>query len=241
MRWRKGSAVLFYGSLLSLGVLLAGCATSNKPLLEKAPSAAASPVSEAPATTNKLAPPEINSVNAAVKRVFKDAAVVDATRNPSFVDGDFNGDRSQDIAVVIKPDPERLAAMNEEYPAWMLRDPFGTMQAKGPRLRVAAGDVLLAIIHGYGPEGWRDSQATQTFLLKNAAGSAMKTQALKEFVAANQGKKLPQLRGDLLAESIGDKSGYFYFADATYAWYDPKTFTGEPPTRRGHGDQKLKQ
>jgi len=241
MRWRRLGAVLFYSSVLSFVVLVAGCATNNKPLLERAPSAASSPLSEAPASTNKIPPPEINSVNAAVKRVFKDAAVVDATRNPSFVDGDFNGDRSQDIAVVIKPEPEHLAAMNEEYPAWMLRDPFGTMEAKSPRLRIAADDVLLAIIHGYGADGWRDSQATQTFLLKNAAGSAMKTHALKEFAAANQGKKLPQLRGDVLGESIGDKSGYFYFADATYAWYDPKTFTGEPPTRRGHGDQKLKQ
>ncbi|HEY6229637.1 MAG TPA: hypothetical protein VIW64_00105 [Pyrinomonadaceae bacterium] len=241
MRWRRVSAVLFYGSLLSFAVFLAGCATNNKPLVEKAPSAAPSPASEPVVSISKPSPPEINSVNAAVKRVFKDAAVVDTSRTLSFVDGDFNGDRSQDIAVVIKPEPDRLAAMNEEYPAWMLRDPFGTMQAKSPRLRIAADDVLLAIIHGYGPEGWRDSQATQTFLLKNAAGSTMKTHPLKDFVAANQDKKLPPLRGDLLGESIGDKSGYFYFADATYAWYDPKTFNGQPPPRRGHGDQKLKQ
>jgi hypothetical protein len=176
-----------------------------------------------------------------VKRVFKDSAVVDTNRDRSFVAGDFNGDLSQDIAVVIKPAAEKIADMNEEYPAWILRDPFGSLEARSPRLRIAADDILLAIIHGYGPEGWRDPQARQTFLLKNVAGSALATHSLKDFVSANQGKKLPQLRGDVLGESVGDKSGYLYFAEATYAWYDPKTFTAETPMRRGHGDQKVRQ
>ena len=71
----------------------------------------------------------------------------------------------------------------------------------------------------------------------------MAARAGKEFVTANHGKKLPRLRGDLIGEVIDGKAGYLYYADATYAWYDPKTFTGEPEPRRGHGatDQRMKK
>ena len=100
---------------------------------------------------------------------------------------------------------------------------------------MAATDVLLAVIHGYGTEGWRDPQATQTYLLKNVAGSAMETHAGKEFITANRNKKLPTLRGDLIAEMLDGKSGYLYYSGASYSWYDPKTFTGEPYPRRSHG------
>jgi hypothetical protein len=108
---------------------------------------------------------------------------------------------------------------------------------------VAATDVLLAVIHGYGTEGWRDPQATQTYLLKNAAGSTMETHVVKDFVTANQGKKLPALQGDLIGEMLDGKSGYLYYSGATYSWYDPKTFTGEPDPRRGHGsaDRKMQK
>ena len=50
--------------------------------------------------------PKLVEVQDAVKRVFKDAAVIDSNYNPNFLAGDFNGDTSQDIAVIIKPAPE---------------------------------------------------------------------------------------------------------------------------------------
>ena len=246
MRSRKHGANVSHGSRLSFAFLvsafvLSGCSTTDKPRVEAAPTLASTPGNQPAVSVANLPPPELNTVQQAVKRVFKDSAVVETNRDRSFVAGDFNGDLSQDIAVVIKPIAEKIADMNEEYPAWILRDPFGSLEARSPRLRIAADDILLAIIHGYGAEGWRDPQATQTFLLKNVAGSALATHPLKDFVSANQGKKLPQLRGDVLGESVGDKSGYLYFAEATYAWYDPKTFTGETPMRRGHGAQKVRQ
>lgn len=244
MRSRKVGASVSHSLRLSFVLLfsafMSGCTTTDKPRVEAAPSL--TPANNQPAVAvSSLPPPELDSVKQAVKRVFKDSAVVDTHRERSFVAGDFNGDLSQDIAVVIKPAAEKIADMNEQYPAWILRDPFGSVEARSPRLRIAADDVLLAIIHGYGSQGWRDPQATQTFLLKNAAGSELATHPLKDFVAAHQQNKLPQLRGDVLGESVGDKAGYLYFAEATYAWYDPKTFTGEAPMRRGHGDQKVRQ
>lgn len=211
-----------------------GCSTGGKPKVE-APPAPIAKVEDLAPQVAKLPPPELHQVQEAVKRVFKEAAVIDSTQRPAFVAGDFNGDLSEDIAVALKPVPARLSDLNEEYPAWILRDPFGTPEARSPRLRVAATDVLLAVIHGYESQGWRDPQATQTYLLKNAAGSAMETHTGKEFVAANQGKKLPALRGDLIGERLDGKSGYLYYSGASYSWYDPKTFTGDPDSRRGHG------
>ena len=89
-------------------------------------------------------------------------------------------------------------------------------------------DVLLAVIHGYGVNGWRDPEATQTFLLKNAVGSGMAVRQPKDVATANHGKKLPELRGDVIGEVVEGRPGYLYYAGATYSWYDPKTFKGEP-------------
>jgi hypothetical protein len=211
------------------------CSTGGKPVAEAPPSAPPTKADEPASVAATLPPPSLDQVQAAVKRVFKEAAIIDSSQKPAFVAGDFNGDLSQDIAVILKPAPEKLEEMNREFSPWLLRDPFGSHETGTPRLGVAASDVLLAVIHGFGDKGWRDPEATQTFLLKNAGGSSMETHAGKEFIAANQGKKLPTLRGDLIGETLSGKSGYLYFAGATYAWYDPKTFTGEPLPRRSHG------
>lgn len=238
----------FVFAFLMCVLFLSGCSTADKPVAEAPPqpatpaaadSAIAGATNQPLPVANNLPLPELKTVAEAVKRVFKDAAFVDTTRQPAFLAGDFNGDRSQDIVVVIKPAADKIAEMNEEFPRWILRDPFGSAESKSPRLRVGANDELLAVIHGYGSNGWRDPEATQTYLLKNAAGSRMATHPVKEFAAANQGKKLPQLRGDLVGEVIQGKAGFLYFAGATYSWYDPKTFKGEVGERAlVHGNGK---
>lgn len=227
------------GLVLLIATFFSGCSSAKKPLAEALPSAPTTLLDHPQQSANNLPPPDLKAAQEAVKRVFKDSALIDTTHEPIFIAGDFNGDLSQDLAVIVKPVPERLSEMNEEFPAWMLRDPFGTSESKSPRLRIAANDVMLAVIHGYGVKGWRDPQATQTYLLKNAVGSDMKSQPLKEFAAVNQGKKLPRLRGDVVGEMLQGKPGYLYFAGATYSWYDPKTFAGEPELRRRHGDQRM--
>jgi hypothetical protein len=104
-----------------------------------------------------------------------------------------------------------------------------------PPTRIAEDEPLLAVVHGYGPSGWHDPQATQTFLLKNAVGTGAALEGKNNFLTANRGKKLPRLRGDLIGEVVRGKPGYLYFADATYAWYDPATFVPEPEKRLVHG------
>ena len=163
-------------------------------------------------------------VQDAVKRVFKEAAVVDTSYNPNFLAGDFNGDASQDIAVIIKP--VNLDEMNQDLPPWLLREPRSN---KPPtvRLRIEKDDVLLAVIHGYGTNDWRDPQATQTFVLKNVVGNDLHVESGKDFAKAHSGKRLPRPQGDLIAEKLQGTDGYLYYATATYSWYDPKTFKAE--------------
>jgi len=201
-------------------MLVSGCSKPNNALVEAPPTYQPAPVAPQIKIPNLVAP-KLPEVQEAVHRVFKDTAVIDSSANPSFFTGDFNGDASEDIAVILKPVPNKIADMNEPYPAWLLRDPFSTERAS---LNVEEGDVLLAIIHGYGDNDWRDSQATQTFLLKNVVGSNISVKTAQEFMNANSGKRLPRPKGDLIAQTLRGNNGYLYYASANYSWYDPKTF-----------------
>lgn len=215
-------------TFLSVICLAAGCSSSTKPaMVEQAPAYQATPEPATPARLASVAAPKLPEVEEAVKRVFKDAAVVHPDYKSSFLAGDFNGDLSQDLAVVLKP--EKLDELNAEYPNWLLRDP---RVPHNPRelLRIEKDEALLAVIHGYGTNDWRDPDATQTFLLKNVVGSDMRVQNGVEFVKSNSGRKLPRPHGDLIGEKLKGSEGYLYYNAATYLWYDPKTFKGEPET-----------
>jgi hypothetical protein len=218
-------------SLTAVVFCLAGC-SSNKSTAELAPAAQSTPIPMQ--SSDKLPAPELKDVVAAVDRVFKGSAKLVSSHQPAFLAGDFNGDESQDLAVIISPAADRIAQMNEAMPPWLLRNPFGNVEST-PRLRIAADDVLLAIIHGNGPQGWHDPEATQTFLLKNSVGSNMQTQTASAVKTKNEGKKQPLIRGDVISEVVQGQPGYLYYGTATYAWYNPATFTGEPAPTRGHG------
>ena len=210
--------------IFAVSLLLTACGSSKQAVVESAPTYQASPQA-APVRMPVVAAPKLAEVEEAVKRVFKDAAVIQPDYKASFLAGDFNGDLSQDLAVVLKPVPDKLAEMNE-HPRWLLRDPHVGYDRR-VQLRVQKDDVLLAVIHGYGSNDWRDPEATQTFLLKNAVGSNMRVQNGKEFVTQNAGRKLPRPQGDLIGETLQGTPGFLYYNTATYSWYDPKTFKGE--------------
>jgi hypothetical protein len=203
-------------------LFVTACSSGKRADVEKPPTPQATPA--APATSAINVEPEraakLPEVQEAVKRVFKTAAVLHPDHNPNFVTGDFNGDSFQDLAVILKPD--NVAEMNQEYPPWLLRDP--RTNGVPQDLQVRKDEVLLAVIHGYGANAWRDPEATQTFVLKNAVGDDLKVKTSKEFVIANTGKRLPRPQGDLIAENLNGTAGYLYYAVSTYSWYDPRTF-----------------
>jgi len=210
-------------SCLVFALMVCGCSQSKRQVAESAPPAYQPSPESTPARLGAPAAARTSEVQEAVKRVFKDAAVVDTSYNPNFLAGDFNGDGSQDLAVILKP--VKLDLMNQELPPWLVREP---RTKKDPRiaLKIEKDETLLAVIHGYGANDWRDPDATQTFVLKNVIGNDLKVYSGEEFATANTGRKLPRPQGDLIGETVQGSPGYLYFASATYSWYDPKTFTG---------------
>lgn len=210
--------------LIVLAFTLCACSSTAKRQVAEAPPLAYQPTPEStPIPLAVTSAPKQVEVQQAVKRIFKDAAVLDTNYNPSFLAGDFNGDGSQDIAVILKP--VKLDEMNQELPPWLVRQPR-TNKVTPVRIPIDKNDTLLAVIHGYGENHWRDPEATQTFVLKDVVGSNLKVESPKDFIAANTGRKLPRPQGDLIGETVGGSVGYLYYAQATYSWYDPKTFTG---------------
>jgi rhodanese-related sulfurtransferase len=214
--------------LISLSFVAACSSSSKQPVAEAPPAYQATPQST-PVRMGVAQAPKLVEVQDAVKRVFKDAAVVDTKHNPHFLAGDFNGDRSQDIAVIVKP--VKLDEMNQDLPAWLIREPRSN---KPPtvRLRVEKDEPLLAVIHGYGTNDWRDTQATQTFVLKNVVGNDLRVENRPEFVKAHSGRKLPRPQGDLIRETLNGTPGYLYYAVSTYSWYDPNSSTANAPEPR---------
>jgi hypothetical protein len=154
--------------------------------------------------------PTAAEVREALTRNYEDAAVIDNSRPAPFVVGDFNGDKSEDIAIVVKPGKGKLAKLNSEYANWILEDPRQPIHIRDLKTRpapvtVTSKDSLLVVIHGVKSEGWRSSIARQTYLLKNAAGESFETQSSR--------------RGDVIREKLEGTDGIIYYTGAKYAWH----------------------
>jgi FG-GAP repeat protein len=172
------------------------------------------------------AAPDIAEVANALARCFDKSLTIDQNYPQSFVLGDFNGDGSQDLAVITKAGDNALPEINNELANWTLEDPHevptpGTKVAEQQRrpkpVKAEPNDQLLAIIHGVGAEGWRNSEARQTFLLRNAVGakaSVENADQLREFSSpANV-----TFRGDVISETVNGHRGLIFWTGARYAW-----------------------
>ncbi len=151
---------------------------------------------------------------AVLKRNYEDVVVVDDSRPAPFMVGDFNGDNSEDIAIIVKP--RKLSDLNSEYVNWILEDPNHLQQAS---MRVSNNDLLLAVIHGHEGGGWRHEFARQTYLLKNAVGTDLETMSIKQLQASGTSKLVPGLRGDVIHEKLNGSSGIIYWTGGKYAWH----------------------
>jgi hypothetical protein len=225
-----------------------GCAKapSAQPVVEQAavPPASAMSNPPQPAEIPELPPPKTEDVQEAINRVFKGAVAIDKERALSFLVGDFNGDLSQDVAVIVKPLAGTLSELNQEFPSWIAREPLkdvllpkskvlspvaarsSSNPASGQTIRFEQSDVLLAIIHGNGPKGWHDTEATQTHLLRDVVGANLRTLPIRGAVKAYKGiKPFPTIYGDLIQQTLIGQSGFLHFTGGIYGWYDPKNYS----------------
>jgi hypothetical protein len=155
----------------------------------------------------------------AINRNYNGAVMFDDSRPVSFLTGDFNGDQSEDLAVIVKPEKGKLPDLNSEYVNWILEDPHQVLmkeQKNRSRPSISTNDILLAIIHGHEREGWRNSLARQTYLLKNAVGDAFERQSAQQLSSA--GGSIPLLRGDVIRERLNGTTGIVFWTGARYAW-----------------------
>lgn len=199
------------------------------PVGETTPAAAASATpSQTPSHPNasKASPAELH---VCLKRVYGDAVSIDESRRDNYVTGDFNGDGSPDIAIVVRPGTGKLPEINDELANWILKDPREAqlpvagkqtlpLAKKSARVKVQQSDILLAIIHGHTSEGWRSPTATQTYLLKNAVGTDLRLWPRAEIPGANQAHST-EISGDAIGETLAKESGFLYWTGAEYGWH----------------------
>jgi len=203
----QGKIIIIQFLVISIAMALSACAKPEPPAGNPeqsipAPTSSGSPVQrgtplavlERSAGNNVKPPaPERDEVQTAVRRIFKEVVELDTGRNPNFAAGDFNADGSQDLAIMIKPTDAETSylELNNELANWLIREPrkivvpkalaearAGEVRAKPGLIR--KGEELMAVIHGYGPQGWRNPEARQTFLLKGVAGDNMRSESVNE-------------------------------------------------------------
>src|ERR1051326_1602812 len=161
--------------------VLPGCKSSQNPAAVEKPIAAATPQPSPAAEAlppPKLPPPTQAEVKDAFKRVFGDDLIARFGED-NYIVGDFNGDESEDIAFIARPAPGKIADINSELSNWIIQDadkafippPNKRVVLPTARQRPQIGreEEVLAIIHGFGPRGWRNPDARQAYLVKNAA------------------------------------------------------------------------
>lgn len=219
-------------SAVLCAVLLQGCskkADSSKPAKTEKPVGAVivNPGDPVPGQAGKLPPPTMKEVEEAAHRVLGDNVVISSKVQPAFIVGDFNGDHVQDLAVAVEPVSGKLAELNNEFSNWIVQDAddfflpkpnVRTVKMPEPHVpHVEAGDVLLEIIHGFGPQAWRNPQARQVYLVRHAANTFLGTgRSFKEKYIREM--KLI-IETDVIKEDRGRKSGFIFWTGSNYAWH----------------------
>lgn len=213
--------------------LLPGCKSSQNPAAVEKPIAVATP-QPAPAAeatpAQKLPPPTQAEVKSAFQRVFGDDLV--ARYGPdSFIVGDFNGDQSEDIAIVARPAPGKIEDVNSELSNWIIQDANSAfipppnekvvLPPAKQRPQIGRDEEILAIIHGFGLQGWRNPDARQAYLVKNAAAKFVGT-APSLSQKAIRAMKLP-VETEIIKELRNNRKGFLFWTGGNYAWHPSET------------------
>lgn len=171
---------------------------------------------------SRMAAPALSEVQPTLDRAFDQTLTVDQAARPAFVAGDFNGDDVPDLAVAVRPrNEEALPRLNAELANWGTQDasapPTDAVTRPEP-LKVAAGELLLAVVHGVEDGGWRSPEARPCYLVKNAVGSGMRPQPLARVPDAIRMRVNRSHTGDVIVEERGGARGLIFWNGARYLW-----------------------
>jgi hypothetical protein len=175
-----------------------------------------------------IAPPTPAEIQELIARVLGGNVTLAQGRHSSVLSGDFNGDYYPDLMVAVKPLPNKLEEINSQVANWSVQNPrHSYIPPKNKEVvvlppiqkpeRVRAGETLLLVVHGYGPAGWRDPLATQTYLLRQAAGRSLQIAKPSSALTKDFGE-FPSVR-DVIAENLNGTRGVLYWTGAAYAWH----------------------
>ena len=219
-------------------ITLDGCAKPHSQTVESAsqlqatqPTATTTSVSNPEKAITDTTPPPV-AIQAAITRVFDGTVTLDRNR---FLVGDIDKDGSQDLVAVVRPVKEKLSVINDDLARWKLEDPRKivfvksikdlqrNLQSSHAPVLATQNDLLLAIVHGHGPYGWRNPEATNAYLLKNVAGSNITLEPLKSALISIKGQgELFTLKGDVVKQTLEGETGFIFWTGADYAWHSFK-------------------
>ena len=171
-----------------------------------------------------IAAPALAEVQPTLDRVFDRTLAIDPATRPAFVAGDFNGDGITDLAVAVRArSGDALSRLNAELTSWSVLDataPATDTSSRPELVQVAAGDLLLAVVHGAPDGGWRSPDARQCYLVKNAAGPGMRLRPLAGVPAAIRMRAHRTHAGDVIVENRGRGPGLVFWTGARYTRAD---------------------
>ena len=171
----------------------------------------------------RIAAPALSEVQPALDRVFDQTVAVDPATQPPVVAGDFDGDDVTDLAVAVRPRNEAaLSALNAGRANWIVQDatPRENTTGKPEAVKVAARDLLLAVVPGAAAGGWRNPDLHRGYLVKNAVGSSLSARPLAELPDAVRMRAYRVHPGDVIVSNRGGQPGVVLWTAAAYVRID---------------------
>lgn len=214
---------IFYLLIVGTAVLFWSCTNRSPSTAEQPVTSNARPTAQQAEKVNS-APATGVDVNSTLRRIFADA-LIPVSQEHTFATGDFNGDGSPDLAALVRPAQAKLKTLNDPLANWTIQDATQAffppaaqrvvvMPPKPSPQSVHSNEVLLVVIHGYGPNGWRDPGAQQAYLVRHVGAGPIESRPAPDHV---EGAPASIQHADVIYES-SKQPAFVFWTGSQYAW-----------------------
>ena len=152
-----------------------------------------------------------------LERLAGGALEPDERSDPWFAVGDFDGDAATDLAAAVRL---RGAPASLADAAFRLQDAAAPGPPPAPA-ELAAGERLLAIVHGVAGSPWSDPAAPRpAYLVRHAVGASLRARPLSVLPAELRMRVTRAHVGDVIAARRDGRHGVVFWNGAGYVWAD---------------------